>query len=87
MPNDIVDAIEGLSKRVDILVAGQQCIVEHLGESSNEFRAKFIATILSNDKFREGFTEYVNNDKTASDDVRTQVIAINEAVIRAKEEE
>ena len=89
MPNikDLVTAIRTLQKRVDILVAGQQAIVEHLGDSSQDFRAKFIATILSNDDFREGFTEYINNDNTASDAVKTQMIAVNEAVLSINEEE
>ena len=84
---DLVKAIKMLQKRVDILVAGQQSIVEHLGETSHEFRAKFIATILSNDEFRQGFTEHINNDPTVSDAVRTQMIAVNEAVIKIDEEE
>lgn len=83
----LVTAIKTLQKRVDILVAGQQAIVEHLGDSSHEFRAKFIATILSNDEFRHGFTEHINNDPTVSDAVRTQMIAVNEAVIKIDEEE
>ena len=86
----LVTAIKTLQKRVDILVAGQQAIVEHLGESSNGFRSMFIAHILSNDEFREGFTEHINNDPTVSDDVRTQMIAVNETVIQhnaEKEEE
>ena len=83
----LVTAIKTLQKRVDILVAGQQAIVEHLGDSSHDFRAKFIATILSNDEFREGFTEYINNDITASDAVKTQMIAVNEAVLKINEEE
>lgn len=78
----LVTAIKTLQKRVDILVAGQQAIVEHLGESSQDFRAKFIATILSNDEFRHGFTEHINNDNTVSDAVRTQMIAINETVLQ-----
>lgn len=76
--------------RVDLLVAGQQAIVEHLGESSSDFRAKFIATILANDEFRQGFTEHINNDPNVSDDVRTQMIAVNETVLKhnaEKEEE
>lgn len=73
-------AINILLKRVDILVAGQMAIVEHLGEKSQGFRARFIATILSNDEFRESFTEFVNKDKDANDTVITQLIAINEAV-------
>ena len=78
----LVTAIKTLQKRVDILVAGQQAIVEHLGDRSSDFRSKFIATILSNDDFREGFTEFINSDSTVSDDVRTQMIAINETVLK-----
>ena len=84
---DLVKAIKMLQKRVDILVAGQQAIVEHLGDSSHDFRSKFIATILSNDEFSQGFTEHINNDPTVSDTVRTQMIAVNEAVIKIDEEE
>jgi len=82
-------AITNLLKRVDILVAGQKVIVEHLGEQSKDFRTKFIATILSNDEFREGFTEFINNDKDATDAVKTQMIAVNEAVrkVSKKKEE
>jgi len=83
-------AIKNLMARVDLLVAGQQAIVEHLGESSSDFRAKFIATILANDEFRQGFTEHINNDPNVSDDVRTQMIAVNETVLKhnaEKEEE
>ena len=83
----LVTAIKTLQKRVDILVAGQQAIVEHLGDSSHDFRSKFIATILSNDEFRQGFTEHINNDPTVSDAIRTQMIAVNEAVIKINEEE
>ena len=80
-------AISNLLKRVDILVAGQMAIVEHLGEQSKEFRTRFIATILSNDEFREGFTEFINNDKNATDSVKTQMIAVNEAVRTVDNEE
>jgi len=80
-------AISNLLKRVDILVAGQMAIVEHLGEQSKEFRTRFIATILSNDEFREGFTEFINNDKNATDAVKTQMIAVNEAVRTVDNEE
>ena len=82
-------AITNLLKRVDILVEGQRVIVEHLGEQSKDFRSKFIATILSNDEFREGFTEFINNDKNATDAVKTQMIAVNEAVrkVSKKKEE
>ena len=83
----LVTAIKTLQKRVDILVAGQQAIVEHLGDSSHDFRSKFIAHILSNDEFRQGFTEHINNDPTVSDAIRTQMIAVNEAVIKIDEEE
>ena len=78
----LVTAIKALQKRVDILVAGQQAIVEHLGDSSHDFRSKFIATILANDEFRQGFTEHINNDPTVSDTVRTQMIAVNETVLQ-----
>ena len=84
---DLVKAIKMLQKRVDILVAGQQAIVEHLGDSSHDFRSKFIAHILSNNEFRQGFTEHINNDPTVSDAIRTQMIAVNEAVIKIDEEE
>lgn len=83
----ILKQVEQLSMRINTLADMQMLVMEELGNNNPEFQAKTIATILAQDKLREGFTEFVQTKEGVSDNIKVFMQDINEMIKDIKEEE
>tara|TARA_R100000278_G_scaffold20357_1_gene19520 strand:+ start:3338 stop:3643 length:306 start_codon:yes stop_codon:yes gene_type:complete len=76
--------VETATRQIDILTTVQIAIVEHLGKKSHKFRNEFMATVLSRDDFREEYTKFTQENKDVPDEVKLEMIRINELIEEAK---
>ncbi len=74
-----VDMLSNLVQQVKLMSAIQISIVSYLGDKDEEFRAAIISEVLSIDKYRENFTEFLEKNG-ASDEVKLQMLEINEGI-------
>ncbi len=76
--------VENATKQIDILTTVQMAIVEYLGKKSHKFRNEVMASILSRDDFREEFTNFTQNSDDVPDEVKLEMMRLNEMVNDAK---
>ena len=67
-------------------LSGQMTLIEHLTKDDNELMIKIMSVILSNDNFREDFTEYIT-EEDAPDSVKTFMMGVNEFIAEEKKQE
>ena len=75
--------IEKLQDQIPMLKITQMTIVEHLSKDDS-FMQLLIAGYLANDKLRNSFTEYINEN--GDDDMKVFMQSMNETAIEFKEE-
>ena len=75
--------IEKLQDQIQMLKITQMTIVEHLSKD-NDFMRLLIAGYLANDKLRDSFTEYINEQ--GDDDMKVFMQSMNETALEFKEE-
>jgi hypothetical protein len=76
--NELQDKIELIANTITI-------IVDELGHNNPEFQTKFISSTLAIDKFREEFTQFVNEE--GDDDIKFTMIELNNIAERLKNEQ
>lgn len=75
-----------LSKRISMLGNVQMTLVDHFTTNDNNLMRKIIASMLSNDGFRDDFTVHLN-DLEAPDEVKLFMQEVNEFMLTLNEEE
>ena len=75
--------IEKLQDQIQMLKITQMTIVEHLSKDDS-FMRLLIAGYLANDKLRNSFTEYINEQ--GDDDMKVFMQGMNETAKEFKEE-
>tara|TARA_R100001224_G_scaffold43650_1_gene25112 strand:+ start:58 stop:312 length:255 start_codon:yes stop_codon:yes gene_type:complete len=78
--------IKELSKRISMLGNVQMTLVDHFTANDNELMRKIMASMLSNDGFRDDFTVHLN-DLEAPDEVKLFMQEVNEFMLTLNEEE
>ena len=78
--------IKELSKRISMLGNVQMTLVDHFTANDNELMRKIMASMLSNDTFRDDFTVHLN-DLEAPDEVKLFMQEVNEFMLTLNEEE
>ena len=76
--------VDSATRQIEMLSTVQMAIVEHLGKESHNFRNTVIANILAKDKFRELFTNFINDNKDIPDGVKLEMMELNELVNKSK---
>ena len=76
--NEIQDKIELIGSTLNL-------IISELGDKNTEFQANFISSTLAVDKFRDSFTQFVNEE--GDDDIKFTMIEVNEMIERLKNEQ
>jgi len=84
--NKTYQLVENMHERISLLASVQMAIVTHLTDNDKELMLKIMASVFSQDDFRNDFTQYLN-DENAPDKVKLFMTEINEAVAEIKEEE
>lgn len=82
----IEKVIDDINLRISMLGSVQQTIVDHITINDRELMRKIMASMLSNDRFRDDFTTHLNELK-APDEVKVFMQEINEFMLTLKEEE
>ena len=75
-----------LSKRISMLGNVQMTLVDHFTANDNVLMRKIMASMLSNDKFRDDFTVHLN-DLEAPDEIKLFMQEVNEFMLTLNEEE
>lgn len=75
-----------LSKRISMLGHVQMTLVDHFTANDNDLMRKIMASMLSNDGFRDDFTVHLN-DLEAPDEVKLFMQEVNEFMLTLNEEE
>ena len=83
---NIENELKSINKRINMLGNVQMTLVDHFTANDNELMRKIMASMLSNDTFRDDFTTHIN-DLNAPDDVKLFMQEINEFMLTLKEEE
>ena len=83
---NIEKQIKELSKRISMLGNVQITLVDHFTANDNDLMRKILASMLSNDKFRNDFTNHLN-DLEAPDEVKLFMQEVNEFMLTLNEEE
>tara|TARA_A100001011_G_scaffold72577_1_gene74462 strand:- start:267 stop:521 length:255 start_codon:yes stop_codon:yes gene_type:complete len=83
---NIEKEIYELSKRINMLGNVQMTLVDHFTANDNDLMRKILASMLSNDKFRNDFTNHLN-DLEAPDEVKLFMQEVNEFMLTLNEEE
>ena len=81
-----LNALENLHDRISMLASIQMAIVTHLTDNDKQLMIKIMASVSSQDDFRNEFTQYLK-DEGAPDRVKLFMTEINEAIAEIKEEE
>ena len=84
---ELLDKLDQLSMRINTLADMQLLVLEEIGDKNPKFQMKAIAAILSYDKIRNDFTEFINTEKGISDDMKVFMQDINEMIKDIREEE
>lgn len=84
--NKTYQLVENMHERISLLASVQMAVVTHLTDNDNELMRKIMASVFSNDEFRNDFTQYIN-DENAPDNVKLFMTEINESIAELKEEE
>lgn len=79
-----LDILNNLVQQIKLMSAIQISIVSYLGDKDEAFRATVISEVLAIDKYRENFTEFLEKNG-ASDDVKLQMLEINEGIRELRE--
>ena len=83
---NIEKQMKELSKRISMLGNVQMTLVDHFTANDNDLMRKILASMLSNDKFRNDFTNHLN-DLEAPDEVKLFMQEVNEFMLTLNEEE
>ena len=83
---DIEKQMKELSMRISMLGHVQMTLVDHFTANDNELMRKIMASMLSNDTFRDDFTVHLN-DLEAPDEVKLFMQEVNEFMLTLNEEE
>ena len=83
---NIEKEMKELSKRISMLGNVQMTLVDHFTTNDNNLMRKIIASMLSNDGFRDDFTVHLN-DLEAPDEVKLFMQEVNEFMLTLYEEE
>jgi len=84
--NKTYQLVENMHERISLLASVQMAIVTHLTDNDKELMLKIMASVFSQDDFRNDFTQYLN-DEGAPDKIKLFMTEINEAIAEIKEEE
>ena len=84
--NKTYQLIENMHERMSLLASVQMAVVTHLTDNDNELMRKIMASVFSNDDFRNDFTQYLN-DENAPDKIKLFMTEVNETIAELKEEE
>ena len=82
----LADMIENVNDRLCLMADIQHTIVNFLGDKYPEFKKDFIMGTITNDKVREEFTNFIN-DMEVPDEIKVQLMDINEQILEAKRKE
>jgi hypothetical protein len=82
---NLEQTINGLQDKIELIGNTLSLIVDELGHKNPQFQTKFISSTLSVDKFREEFTQFVNEE--GDDDIKFTMIELNNIVERLKDEQ
>jgi len=77
------DEVQKLETR---FVALTEIVFDEFIKDNPEFLKKSLANMLGNEVIRDGFTKYVNNDPSISDDYKTFMMEVNEIANKYEEE-
>ena len=77
---------ELITEKLEMISAIEMCLVEHLTRDDSELMIKIMSTILSHDKFRDDFTQFLN-DEDAPDSVKTFMMSVNEFLAEEEKNE
>jgi hypothetical protein len=80
------DEVQRLEMRFVALTTIVFTMQDEIVENNPEFLKKSLANMLGNDMVRDGFTQYVNNEPSVSDDYKTFMMEINEIANKYEEE-
>ena len=83
---NIEKQMKELSKRISMLGNVQITLVDHFTANDNDLMRKILASMLSNDKFRNDFTQYLHKEE-APDNIQLFMQEINEFMLTLNEEE
>tara|TARA_R100001463_G_scaffold126898_1_gene184799 strand:- start:753 stop:1034 length:282 start_codon:yes stop_codon:yes gene_type:complete len=81
----ITETLKNMTEQIKLMSSVQMAVVTYLGEKDHNFRNEVIAEVLAVDKFRESFTNFVLSRDDAPDEVKLQMIEINEGINEIKE--
>ena len=82
----LADMIENVNDRLCLMADIQHTITTFLGDKYPEFKKEFIMGTITNDKVREEFTNFIN-DMEVPDEIKVQLMDINEQILEAKRKE
>lgn len=80
------DEVQKLETRFVALTEIVFTIQDEFIKDNPEFLKKSLANMLGNEVIRDGFTKYVNNDPSISDDYKTFMMEVNEIANKYEEE-
>ena len=95
---DINTIVKNLQRKIELIGNLQMTMVTHLADKDKELQMKIMASILSEDKFRNDFTDWLNTEDYSDtvkdrgfgqaevDGIKTFMQDINESIKEWKEE-
>jgi hypothetical protein len=81
----ITETLKNMTEQIKLMASVQMAVVTYLGEKDHKFRSDVISEVLAVDKFRESFTNFLLSRDDAPDEVKLQMIEINEGIKEIKE--
>jgi len=96
--SDINTIVKNLQRKIELIGNLQMTMVTHLADKDKELQMKIMASILSEDKFRNDFTDWLNTEDYSDtvkdrgfgqaevDGIKTFMQDINESIKEWKEE-
>lgn len=83
---DVVDAINNINLKLNILSDLQMLLVQEVGENNQRFQNNAVQKLLSRKFIRDDFTNYIFSNENIPDDIKTALIEINETMLKREEE-
>ena len=81
----VICKIEDLDKKLNLMGATVQAVVDTVAEDNPVFMRKLMSTVFADDDFRNDFTEFINKSN-APDDVKVFMMGLNEHMSKQEEE-
>ena len=82
---DIKETIDDIYNKISVMAGIQHVLMDKLADNDPELQAKIMATTLSNNGFRNSFTDFAFNE--GNEDLKEFVTGINMMLDMASEEE